>query len=315
MKSPSERIKHCGANRLNKKLGPTIFFGSGPLAAKSLSLLMPDIEFEAIITKPATVETMKALAAKIPVFAVQDKQALDQLIKDHHFKSIFAILIDFGIIVSQATIDHFSLGIINCHFSLLPEWRGADPISYAILSGQKQTGVSLMLLVERMDEGPLLAQARYDIPVNITTPVLTTALTQLSVATLKTILPLYLQHQVTPISQEVGKIIGNKTPSYSRKLTKEDGIIQWTKPAIQLEREIRAFIEWPKSRCWLANREVIITQARVNSKQGKPGDVYLKGQQLLIYCGDESLEILRVKPIGKPEMSVKAFLAGYRQFL
>src|SRR5262249_45964550 len=156
----------------------------------------------------------------------------------------------FGIIVSQKTIDYFPLGIINSHFSLLPQWRGADPITFSILSGQKQTGVSLMLLVAAMDEGPLLSQGVYDIEPDETTPSLTDSLIKLSHALLVDALPRYAAGDITARSQEVvAQMMGIPTePSYSRKLTKEDGIIDWKKPAEQIEREIRAFADWPKSR-------------------------------------------------------------------
>jgi methionyl-tRNA formyltransferase len=207
------------------------------------------------------------------------------------------------------------LGIINSHFSLLPEWRGADPITFAILSGQKQTGVSLMLLDERMDEGSLIAQSVCDISSDETTKSLTSKLIQISDSMLKTAVPLYLRHEATPISQDQDNIVGNKIPSYSRRLTKDDGIIDWTKSAVQLEREIRAYSEWPKSRTILANREVIIINAAVNDMTGKPGIVLINNKQLFVHCGQDTLEITRLKPAGKAEMSTEAFLAGYRKFI
>src|SRR5882672_4684555 len=94
----------------------------------------------------------------VPVVTASNKTELDSLLGQLHFTSRLGVLIDFGVIVSQKAIDHFDLGIINSHFSILPEWRGADPITFSILSGQEETGVSLMLLVRAMDEGPLLAQ-------------------------------------------------------------------------------------------------------------------------------------------------------------
>ena len=300
---------------VTKKIDSVIFFGSGPVAAKSLGLLLPVYSVEAVITKPKTISQMKAIAPKIPVHSVSDRQELDQLILKLEFKSKIAILIDFGIIVSQSVIDYFPKGIINSHFSLLPQLRGADPITFAILSGQKQTGVSLMLLVEKMDEGPLLAQASYTIPKEATTTELTKALIDLSASELKLIVPLYLHNELTPVPQDQGNIAGIKEASYSRKLTKQDGIIDWAKPAAQLEREVRAFIEWPKSQTTLAGREVIVTQATVSPKNGQaPGSVIIEEKHLYVYCGEGSLEIKRLKPAGKPEMSAAAFLAGYRQF-
>jgi methionyl-tRNA formyltransferase len=105
------------------------------------------------------------------------------------------------------------------------------------------------------------------------------------------------------------------TPTYSRKLTRDDGRIDWTKPAIQIEREIRAFISWPKSHTILASREVIITAAGIDATEGKPGKVSVQGKRLLIGTGEGSLEIIQLKPVGKAEMNAAAFLAGYRHLL
>jgi methionyl-tRNA formyltransferase len=300
---------------MSNNISEVVFLGSGPVAAKSLELLSASFTVEAIITKPATTHDMQLANGTVPVYAVNDRHELDLLFADTKFKSSLAILIDFGIIISQTVIDYFPLGIINSHFSLLPEWRGADPITFAILSGQKQTGVSLMLLDEHMDEGLLLAQSVCDIPSDVTTPSLTSKLIQISDSMLKATVPLYLRHEVVPISQDQVNIVGNKLPSYSHKLTKDDGIIDWTKSAAQLEREIRAFSEWPRSHTTLANREVIIINATVSNMTGKPGAVFVNNKQLLIHCGQGSLDIQRLKPAGKAEMSIAAFLAGYRKFL
>jgi methionyl-tRNA formyltransferase len=103
--------------------------------------------------------------------------------------------------------------------------------------------------------------------------------------------------------------------TYSRKLTKEDSIINWQKPAENIEREIRAFIEWPKSRATIANREVIITKAHVLDLSGQAGTFAIIEKQLVAYCGDKALVIDALKPAGKQEMTGQSFLAGYKQFL
>jgi methionyl-tRNA formyltransferase len=216
-----------------------------------------------------------------------------------------AVLIDFGIIVSQAVIDYFELGIVNSHFSLLPELRGADPITFAILSGQKQTGVSLMLLVEAMDEGPLLAQAVYDIRPDETTPSLTEALIEVSAVTLKEILPGYVAGSIAPQPQ------AEEGATYSRKLSKADGELDWSKPAVQLEREIRAFLGWPKSRTKLGETEVVVTFAQVVKSGIKPGEITTNNKMLVIGTGDGGLQVMKLKPAGKPEMTAADFLNGY----
>lgn len=290
-----------------------IYFGSGPVAAKSLELIAQNFDIEAVVTKPKPAHHKEAfpvieLAEKLglPIHTVSNKQELSDLITKKPFKANLGILIDFGIIISQDVIDYFPLGIVNSHFSILPEWRGADPITFAILSGQKDTGVSLMLLVEKMDEGPLLAFGKYELPADITTPLLTEHLIHFSAEIVRRELPKYIETHKTS-SQSV---TGRKT-SYSRKLTKEDGLIDWNKPAEQIEREIRAFVEWPKSRTKLAGKDVIVTKAHVTNQALLPGITVSENNELIVGCGKLSLVIDKLKPAGKREMTSAEFIRGY----
>jgi methionyl-tRNA formyltransferase len=303
---------------MNKMSKTIIFFGSGPVAAESLRLLANDFQIEAVVTKPKpahhkgafpVLEVAEQLA--LPIQTVSNKQELSELITTTPFRSSLAVLVDFGIIVGQDVIDSFPQGIVNSHFSLLPQWRGADPITFSILSGQEVTGVSLMLLVARMDEGPLLAQAPLHLATGITTPVLTHDLIEISHAMLKEVLPRYQSGEIIPIPQDPSMPI-----TYSRKLTKDDGLLDWSKPANQLEREVRAFIGWPQSRTTLAGKEVIITKAHtIDAPSGEPGNVTIDGKTILVSCGANSLAIDMLKPAGKPEMTSEAFLAGHKHLL
>jgi methionyl-tRNA formyltransferase len=287
-----------------------VFFGSGPVAAQSLRLLSKNFTVEAIVTKPSTVHEMSQALPGTPTYTVSNKQELDHLIAGQSFVSKLGTLIDFGIIVSQTVIDSFELGIINSHFSVLPEWRGADPISFAILSGQKTTGVSLMMIDQGMDTGKVLTTKSIPIAASETTPSLTSKLIDLSDQLLGEYIPKYTSGTVQPRSQS-----HPDRATYSRKLTKDDGVIDWKKPAEFIEREIRAFIEWPKSRTLLANKEVIILSAHVKNDSGKPGSIEIRGKELIIFCGEQALAIDTLKPAGKKEMPAKAFLAGYGHLL
>jgi methionyl-tRNA formyltransferase len=302
-----------------KKMSETIlFFGSGPVAAESLRLLAKTFVIEGVITKPRAPHhhgpvPILELAEELhlPVHTAESKKQLNELFAAATFESRVAVLIDFGILVSQQIINYFPLGIVNSHFSLLPEWRGADPITFSILSGQKSTGVSLMLLVEAMDEGPLLSYGEYDLPPDITTPELTADLIHLSYGLLEHVLPAYCNSDIKLAEQSVT----GREVSYSRKLSKEDGIIDWAKPAAHLEREIRAFIEWPKSRTNLGSIEVIISQAHVVSGSGAPGTIAITNKLPIVYTGEQALALDRLKPAGKQEMTGQAFLAGYKSSL
>jgi len=308
---------------MTKTSNPIVFFGSGPVAAESLRLLAQDFTIEAVVTKPRAPHhrgdvPVLTLAEKLglPIYTVSTKKELDTLVGTKPFTARLGILIDFGIIVSQKVIDYFPLGIVNSHFSILPEWRGADPITFSILSGQPMTGVSLMLLTAGMDEGPLLGYGEvsfdeFDEPA--TTPALTARLIKLSHALLLHDIPRHLSGE--PKDGAPQSITG-RTLSYSRKLTKEDGTIDWTKPAQQIEREIRAFIEWPKSRGQIGPVDAIITKAHVvKDTTGRPGAAAIVKKQLVVFCGKDALVIDRLKPAGKQEMTGDAFLAGYRKVL
>lgn len=250
----------------------------------------------------------------VSVFAVSRRAELSNLCRKQKFKSQFGIVIDFGVIIDQDVIDSFPYGVINSHFSLLPEWRGVDPITFAILSGQRETGVSLMRIVREWDEGPLLAQAPYAIPSTATTPELTHDLIQISDSMIGEVVPRYLRDEIEPQDQ-LTATIGPKKPSYSRKLTKEDGKIDWNKPAAVLEREIRAYIGWPRSYTTLGGIDVIIRKVNVVDQVGKPGSIDLQGKRLLVHCGEQSLEVLEIQPAGKKAMAASAFLDGYSQKL
>jgi methionyl-tRNA formyltransferase len=298
-----------------KKMSETIvFFGSGPVAAQSLRLLSRSFTIEAVVTKPrpehhkGAVPVLDAVSdLTLPVHTVANKTELKTLLADQPFKSRVAVLIDFGIIVPQSVIDYFPLGIVNSHFSLLPEWRGADPITFAVLSGQKKTGVSLMMLVAGMDEGPLLAQGIYDLTKETTTPSLTEDLIDLSYQMLVEILPRYVSGEIAPYDQDEAKGI-----SYSRKLSKEDSVVDWHKPADQIEREVRAFAGWPKTRTSFGDLEVVITKAHVEDIAGRPGETTIHNKRPLVFCGERALALDMVKPAGKKEMTGEAFLAGYK---
>jgi len=297
-----------------------VFFGSGPVAAKSLELLIPYFDIEAVITKPKPPhhrDTFPVIELaeqnSLALHTVSNKHELSNLFTKSSFRSKLAVLIDFGIIVSQDVIDFFPKGIVNSHFSLLPEWRGADPITFAILSGQPKTGVSLMIIDKGMDTGKIIKQQSIKIQSNETTQALTDKLIVLSNEMLSDTLPKYLMGEAKARSQP-----HPSRATYSRKILKQDGLLDFSKSAEQLEREIRAFAQWPKSKTTLANIDVIVTSAHVApSTSGGPGKIVIDTQAglIMIQCKVGYLCIDKLKPAGKSEMTAKSFIAGYSQRL
>lgn len=292
---------------------PTIFFGSGPVAASSLELLNQWHTIAAVVTKrtpphhkePAPVEVY-AKAHGLPLLYADTKTELDTLTLP---KVTYGIVIDFGVIISESVISLFPLGIINSHFSLLPEWRGADPITFALLSGQKTTGVSLMTIDKGMDTGNLLATQDYVISEQDTNASLTHQLIKISDALLQKTLPSYLEGTITPYSQP------DTIATYSHKFTKQSGILNPTRTASELERQVRAFLGWPNSRLEYNSLWLTIATACISDISVTPGNLVIHEGTLLYGCKNGSLQIKELQPAGKNKMSASAFINGYAQKL
>lgn len=285
-----------------------VFFGSGPVASATLKGLLPHFDIEAIITKPraeghrGSVPVLELAEQKqIPVFTPRNKAELTDIFNNAHFTATTGLVVDYGIIISRSVIDSFARGIVNSHFSLLPEWRGADPITFSILSGRPEAaGVSLMVINEQLDEGELIAQEPFALPSTITTPELTDELVRLSNRMLIDFLPKYIAGDIETYPQP------DKPASYSRKLSKEDSIIDIKKPAEQLEREIRAFAGWPKSKLDLFGHTVVIKKARV-ANSASDG-------RLVIPCGNDTfLEIQELTAPSGRTITGADFLRGYKK--
>ena len=298
-----------------KKYPPLVFFGSGPVALKSLEFISKHFIVESVITKPQAPLDKKTPPViswcqknKIRYLTPKNKSGLDEIFSNHKFDSRLGVLVDFGIIVSEEVINYFPLGIINSHFSLLPKWRGADPITFSILEGDKKTGVSLMLIDRGMDTGLLLAQKEYPIRKSITTPVLTEELISLSNQMLLDFLPKYTQGAIKPYPQSRSVSI-----TYSKKINKSDGYIDWNKTAEQIEREIRAYTFWPGSKTEIFGRDVTITKARALPGNSSPGKVEVNRSAglLNIYCKKGYLSVEKLKPASKNEMTASEFIRGY----
>ncbi len=221
-----------------------------------------------------------------------------------------AVLVAYGKIVPQEIIDIFPAGIINIHPSLLPLHRGSTPIESVMLSGESETGVSLMQLASVMDAGPVFTQEAITLSGKETKQELADKLLEIGKDLVITYLSTILAGKLEPAPQD------DSQATYDSLIEKQDGIIDWQKPAKQIEREIRAYAEWPKSRTTLANKDVVITQAHSVPSTGddeEPGSITIapESKAITIATTNGSLRIEKLKPDGKNEMTTNAFLAGY----
>lgn len=245
-----------------------------------------------------------AAAHKIPVVRPHD------LLEAKHelatYKAEAAVLIAYGKLIPQPIIDLFPKGIINIHPSLLPLHRGSTPLESVILEGASQTGVSLMKLVAEMDAGPVYAQRKIALGGHETKQELADKLSLIGSKMVLKHLPAILDGSRKPKPQD------ESAATEDAHITKADSLLDWNKPAARLEREIRAYSGWPRSRSNIGWTKVVVTAARVIEGQGLIGNLYIQNKQLGVYTSQGILIIETLIPVGKKEMSGQAFLAGYK---
>lgn len=226
------------------------------------------------------------------------------------FGADVAVLAAYGRIISQQVIDLFPLGIVNIHPSLLPQYRGPTPIESSILGGDTQTGVSIMQLSAGMDEGPVYAQRSLAVADTVKKFDLYAQIVGLSTALFFDVFPSILDGSLQPTPQN------GSDATYSQLIQKSDGTIDWNKGAQRIEREIRAYQGWPQSRTTLGKVEVIVTAATVVQRESNlaPGELKLNetATSLLVGTSNGDIQIDAIKPLGKKEMPIQAFLAGYK---
>lgn len=221
-----------------------------------------------------------------------------------------AVLAAFGKIIPQDTIDIFPRGIINIHPSLLPKGRGPTPLEQVILEGVKNTGVSIMQLGQKMDAGPVFVQSKVGLSGQETKQDLADRLIKLGSELILQNLPQILSGKLTAVPQD------ESNATYNLLIQKDDGILDWEESAERIERKIRAFRGWPKTRFSAGDYDLIITEAEVvKSLNIKAGEITITKNEIVIGCGKDSLRIKRLQPPSKPEMDTKAFLAGYAKFI
>jgi methionyl-tRNA formyltransferase len=258
-----------------------------------------------------------ALSQEIPVWQPGSFKRQENIEILAAYQSDLYIVAAFGQILPQAVLDLPRYGTLNIHASLLPKYRGVSPISEAILQGDTETGVTIMLIDAGVDTGPILLQRAIPIAEDDTTGSLTLKLAALGASTLLEALPLWVQGKITPQPQD------ERFASHTHMLHKEDGKIDWNRPADVLARTVRAFTPWPGAYTNWGNRLLkIISAHAVQSDTGseaRAGTVSLRKenglQTLTLVTGKGLLIVEKLQLEGKKVMSSDEFLRGYSQIV
>lgn len=292
------------------------FLGTAELAVPCFEAVakIPGHEVVVVVTQPdrpkgrdlkPTSPPVKVTAERLglPIqqpLKIREPDAIDSL---RAAQPELIIVVAYGQILPVSVLEIPQLGCINVHTSLLPRWRGAAPIQYAILHGDRETGVTTMYMDEHMDTGDIILQRSERIRADDTGATLHDRLAKLGAELLV---------------ETVAQIAGGKAPrakqdetlaTYAKKIAKEDGRIDWTKSAVEIERQIRAFNPWPSAYTQLGDLMLKIWKAEVvEGVTSNPGEVLA---DFVVATGHGGLRVRELQPANSKRMAVDAFLRGH----
>ncbi len=301
-----------------------IFMGTAELACASLAALCrnPDFSVAAVVTQPDRPKgrdlklqpsPVKALAIRENLPVLQPERARDEafIAQLKNFQPDLAIVVAYGQILPPAILETPRFGCLNVHTSLLPKYRGAAPIQWAILNDEAETGVTIMQMDAGLDTGGILAQTATPITPADNAQTLHDRLATLGAELLVQTAPDYVAGKITPRPQPA------EGGGYARKITKEDGHLDWTQPARVLWNRVRAFTPWPGAftflpgepkPCRLKIRAADVTE----SFTGRPGEILRADKAgIVVGCGAQALRILSLQQEGGRPLTAAEFLAGH----
>jgi len=324
-----------------------IFFGTPEFAATVLEkLINAGYIPEAVVCNPDEPVGRKQVFTSPPVKVLADKNKISILQPEKlrgnseflnqlkNLKPDLAIVAAYGKILPKEILEIPRLrqgfggqakrGFINIHGSLLPRYRGASPIQSAVLNGDKETGITIMKVDEEMDYGPIISNVKIQISKGDTYESLSQKLAISGAELLIKIIPDYISGKIKPIEQDHSKA------TYTKIIKKEDGKINWSKSAQEIERMTRAFYPWPTA--WTRvnlppyggspeGRQILkllkIIEAEIlNKNRHKIGEVFItENNQPAVKCGKYSLVIKKLQLEGGKILSAKEFLNGHKDFI
>ena len=285
-----------------------VFAGTPEFAADHLNALLDSpYEVVAVYTQPdrpagrgqkLMPSPVKQLALQhdIPVYQPQTLRNAEAQAELAALKPDLMVVVAYGLILPQVVLDIPRLGCINSHASLLPRWRGAAPIQRAVEAGDAHSGVTVMRMEAGLDTGPMLLKVSTPISAQDSGGSLHDRLAQMGP-------PAVLQAIAGLAARSLtGEVQDDSLATYAHKLNKDEARIDWQRPAVELERLVRAFFPWPICHSLLAGEAVKVLAAELAEGQGAPGQILEASKDgLLVACGSQALRLTRLQlPGGKP---------------
>jgi methionyl-tRNA formyltransferase len=309
----------------NKKRGKGMkicFMGTPDFACATLQMLIErGYEIPGVFTQPdkpalrgqrpqfSPVKKL-ALTHHLPLFQPNDLKSIELLLEE--IKPDLIVVVAFGKILSAKILKSPPLGCVNVHASLLPKYRGAAPINWAVINGETETGITTILMAERVDSGPIICQEKIPISPQENAGEVYEKLKKLSPQVLLKTIKLIEKREVSLREQKEAEV------SFAPSLKKEDGLINWQKSALTLHNLIRGLVPWPGAYTFLKRKRVKIWQADVarlqSEDKAQPGEVLAikKEKGLVVRTGEGELLLKIVQREGGRKISAYQFALGAR---
>jgi len=297
-----------------------VFMGTPAFAVQTLEALIREYEVIGVVTQPdrpagrnqqVQMSPVKQIALnhQIPVFQPEKIRRPEAISDLKQWQADVYVVAAFGQILPQSVLDIPPHGSINVHASLLPRWRGAAPIQAAIRTGDKKTGVTIMKMDAGLDTGPMVLQRSIAITEDETGATLHDKLAKLGADLLLEALPDFLSGKILPQPQpQVGM-------TYAPMVKKEEGNIDWSRPAVEIERLIRAFTPWPGTYSSWKNQPIKILGGKAISGEEKQGVIIKTTTGIAVGTGTGLLKLVTVQLAGRKAMSVEEFIKGQADFV
>jgi methionyl-tRNA formyltransferase len=298
-----------------------VFMGTPEFAVSTLEALADRHEVTGVVTQPdrragrgrkpaPSPVKQTALARSLPLFQPQSLRTPEAVTQLAAWEPEVIVVAAFGQILRQDVLNLPPHGCLNVHASLLPRWRGAAPVPAAILAGDEITGVTIMTMDAGLDTGPILSRREEPIRPDDTRATLEKRLAQLGASLLVETLPAYLAGELQPQPQP------GEGATYAPQVCKENGSLDWSRPAAELDRQVRAFNPWPGAHTLLSGKRLkVLRAAPMPDWQGKapPGTVIALKDGAAVATGEGVLRLEEVQLAGKRPMDIAAFLCGQRE--
>ena len=298
-----------------------VFMGTPGFALPTLAMLADRYDVVGVFTqrdKPAgrgqeiAVSPVKefAQARGLPVYQPATLRRPEPVAELRALRPDLIVVAAFGLILPQEVLDIPQHGCLNVHASLLPRWRGAAPVAAAILAGDAKTGCTIMRMEAGIDTGPILAQKAIPIAPDDTTASLTLRLARLGAELLSATLPRWLAGEITPQPQD------EACATYAPMVRKEDGRLDWTRPADHLARQVRAYQPWPGAyTTWKGQLLKVLRAHALNDASAEIGRVMAWGNEAAVGTGEGMLVLDEVQLAGRRPAAMADFLRGARGFV